>query len=243
MVTSAPSETTGGPFGRHTRGLGPLDRVFRGPSAARYCLCGFVHRCFRHMERLGTRACHCQRTLSYLFWQMGLTNSHNWHSSWTYVQPNHPLHHLPCLLHAFGPSIMTLFRFVLARRRVLIYTRVPVSPSRSASFNSLASRLSESTRPDDGSRGNSIDQTAAEVGAAPVVEPACVLARVAADICFGWRSEMDVPGLASAAEGAIPVLGMVGLDSIEKLGEETMKKTGWIACALFDLLCWTCCVA
>ncbi|KAB5590268.1 Protein LCHN [Ceratobasidium theobromae] len=153
-----------------------------------------------------------------------------WEHELATASPNHPLHHLPCLLHAFGPSIMTLFRFVLARRRVLIYTRVPVSPSRSASFNSLASRLSESTRPDDGSRGNSIDQTAAEVGAAPVVEPACVLARVAADICFGWRSEMDVPGLASAAEGAIPVLGMVGLDSIEKLGEETMKKTGWIAC-------------
>ncbi|KAH7334132.1 hypothetical protein B0J17DRAFT_675501 [Rhizoctonia solani] len=148
-----------------------------------------------------------------------------WEHELSIASPNHPLHHLPCLLHAFGPSIMTLFRFVLARRRVLIYTRVPVPPSRSPSLNSLPARFSESnaTRP-------SIDQTAAEAGAAPVVEPACVLARVAADICFGWRSEMDVPGLATGESHSIPVLGMVGLDSIEKLEEEAMRRTGWIAC-------------
>ncbi|CAE6486496.1 hypothetical protein RSOLAG22IIIB_13177 [Rhizoctonia solani] len=146
-----------------------------------------------------------------------------WEHELSIASPNHPLHHLPCLLHAFGPSIMTLFRFVLARRRVLIYTRVPVPPSRSGSLNSLTTRFSESepTRP-------SIDQTAAEAGAAPVVEPACVLARVAADICFGWKSEMDVPGL--GAGESIPVLGMVGLDSIEKLEEEGMRRSGWIAC-------------
>lgn len=67
------------------------------------------------------------------------------------------------------------------------------------------------------------------------MEPACVLARVAADICFGWRSELDVPGLGGAgfegAEGgAIPVLGMVGLDAIERLGEDSLKRSGWIAC-------------
>ncbi|CAE6536150.1 unnamed protein product [Rhizoctonia solani] len=147
-----------------------------------------------------------------------------WEHELSIASPNHPLHHLPCLLHAFGPSIMTLFRFVLARRRVLIYTRVPVPPSRSGSLNSLASRFSESEmRP-------SIDQTAAEAGAAPVVEPACVLARVAADICFGWRPENDVPGLGSGDAQSIPVLGMVGLDSIEKLEEEGMKRSGWIAC-------------
>ncbi|CAE6338979.1 unnamed protein product [Rhizoctonia solani] len=148
-----------------------------------------------------------------------------WEHELSIASPNHPLHHLPCLLHAFGPSIMTLFRFVLARRRVLIYTRVPVPPSRSGSLNSLASRFSESDpmRP-------SIDQTAAEAGAAPVVEPACVLARVAADICFGWRSEMEVPGIGGKDEHSIPVLGMVGLDSIEKLEEEGMKRSGWIAC-------------
>ncbi|KDN37473.1 hypothetical protein RSAG8_10135, partial [Rhizoctonia solani AG-8 WAC10335] len=146
-----------------------------------------------------------------------------WEHELSIASPNHPLHHLPCLLHAFGPSIMTLFRFVLSRRRVLIYTRVPVPPSRSGSLNSLPTRFSESDPMRPG-----IDQTAAEAGAAPVVEPACVLARVAADICFGWKSEMDVPGL--GAGEAIPVLGMVGLDSIEKLEEEGMRRTGWIAC-------------
>ncbi|KAG8792032.1 hypothetical protein FRC12_007465 [Ceratobasidium sp. 428] len=144
-----------------------------------------------------------------------------WEHELSTASPNHPLHHLPCLLHAFGPSIMTLFRFVLARRRVLIYTRVPTSASRS-SFNSLASRQSEeSTSP------SVVDQTV-EAGAAPVVEPACVLARVAADICFGWRSEIDPAG--DGPEGAIPVLGMVGLDAIEKLGEDSLKRSGWIAC-------------
>ncbi|KAG8740951.1 hypothetical protein FRC10_003521 [Ceratobasidium sp. 414] len=72
-----------------------------------------------------------------------------------------------------------------------------------------------------------VDQTV-EAGAAPVVEPACVLARVAADICFGWRSEMDLGG--EAPEPAIPVLGMVGLDAIEKLSEDALKRSGWIAC-------------
>ncbi|KAG9093648.1 hypothetical protein FS749_014021, partial [Ceratobasidium sp. UAMH 11750] len=91
-----------------------------------------------------------------------------WEHELSTASPNHPLHHLPCLLHAFGPSIMTLFRFVLARRRVLIYTRVPTSASRS-SFNSLASRQSEDTT------ASVVDQTV-EAGAAPVVEPACVLA-------------------------------------------------------------------
>ncbi|KAG8683556.1 hypothetical protein FRC08_014213 [Ceratobasidium sp. 394] len=143
-----------------------------------------------------------------------------WEHELSTASPNHPLHHLPCLLHAFGPSIMTLFRFVLARRRVLIYTRVPTSASRS-SFNSLASRQSEDTT------ASVVDQTV-EAGAAPVVEPACVLARVAADICFGWRSDMDLGG--EAPEPAIPVLGMVGLDAIEKLGEDALKRSGWIAC-------------
>ncbi|QRV95416.1 LCHN protein [Ceratobasidium sp. AG-Ba] len=139
-----------------------------------------------------------------------------WEHELATASPNHPLHHLPCLLHAFGPSIMILFRFVLARRRVLIYTRVPTSASRS-SFNSLASRQSA-----DSNTESVVDQTV-EAGAAPVVEPACVLARVAADICFGWK---DGPGASDGPE----VLGMIGLDAIEKLGDEGLKRTGWIAC-------------
>ncbi|KAF8752769.1 hypothetical protein RHS01_07431 [Rhizoctonia solani] len=107
------------------------------------------------------------------------------------------------------------------RIRPKYHDPLPIRP-RSGSLNSLASRFSESDpmRP-------SIDQTAAEAGAAPVVEPACVLARVAADICFGWRSEMEVPGIGGKDEHSIPVLGMVGLDSIEKLEEEGMKRTNF----------------
>ncbi|QRV95424.1 hypothetical protein RhiJN_23442 [Ceratobasidium sp. AG-Ba] len=105
---------------------------------------------------------------------------------------------------------MILFRFVLARRRVLICTRVPTPASRS-SFNPLASRPSA-----DSSAERVVDQTV-EAGAAPVVEPACVLARVAADICFGWK---DAPGASKGPE----VLGMIGLDAIEQLGDEGLKR-------------------
>lgn len=38
----------------------------------------------------------------------------------------HPLFHLPHLLRIIGPSFLTIFKYVLSRRRVLIYTRAPI---------------------------------------------------------------------------------------------------------------------
>ncbi|KAF8525184.1 hypothetical protein BU17DRAFT_41847 [Hysterangium stoloniferum] len=50
----------------------------------------------------------------------------------------------------------------------------------------------------------------------PPVEPACILAQIAADICGGG--------------GAPNVLGMVGIGHIEKLDTESRGGHGWIAC-------------
>ncbi|KAF8585278.1 hypothetical protein K439DRAFT_1388555 [Ramaria rubella] len=86
---------------------------------------------------------------------------------------DHPVLHLPHLLRILGPSSLTLYKHVLARRRVLIYTN-------------------------------------------PAVEPACILARIASDIC----GEGDRPN----------VLGMVGINDLDKLNTESWRGNGWIAC-------------
>jgi DENN domain-containing protein 11 len=90
------------------------------------------------------------------------------------IQPDHPALHLPHLLRILGPSSLTLYKHVLARRRVLIYTN-------------------------------------------PCVEPACILARIASDIC----GEDDRPN----------VLGIVGINDYDKLNTESWRGNGWIACA------------
>ncbi|KAF8516482.1 hypothetical protein JB92DRAFT_2910206 [Gautieria morchelliformis] len=86
---------------------------------------------------------------------------------------DHPALHLPHLLRILGPSSLTLYKHVLARRRVLIYTN-------------------------------------------PCVEPACILARIASDIC----GEGDRPN----------VLGMVGINDYDKLNTESWRGNGWVAC-------------
>lgn len=91
----------------------------------------------------------------------------------TLLKSDHPVLHLPHLLRILGPSSLTLYKHVLARRRVLIYTN-------------------------------------------PCVEPACILARIASDIC----GEGDRPN----------VLGMVGINDYDKLNTESWRGNGWIAC-------------
>ncbi|KIJ40343.1 hypothetical protein M422DRAFT_780791 [Sphaerobolus stellatus SS14] len=97
----------------------------------------------------------------------------DWEEELTSDNKHHPALHLPHLLRILGPSSLTLYKHVLARRRVLIYTN-------------------------------------------PAVEPACILARIASDIC----GEEDRP----------TVLGMVGINDMDKLTEESFKGHGWIAC-------------
>ncbi|KAF8337377.1 uncharacterized protein EI90DRAFT_2991674 [Cantharellus anzutake] len=38
------------------------------------------------------------------------------------LHPDHPLHRLPLLINILGPSTVTVFKYVLARKRIMIYT-------------------------------------------------------------------------------------------------------------------------
>jgi len=97
----------------------------------------------------------------------------NWEQEFSTDSSHHPALHLPHLLRILGPSSLTLYKHVLARRRILIYTN-------------------------------------------PVVEPACILAHIASDLC--------------GQEDRINVLGIVGINAMDKITEETRKGHGWIAC-------------
>jgi len=66
--------------------------------------------------------------------------------------------------------------------------------------------------------------------AQPPVEPACILAYIAADICFGDR-ERQQAGTGHAYLSQQPsVLGLVTLNDLDTLQSETWAGTGWIAC-------------
>ncbi|OCH89520.1 hypothetical protein OBBRIDRAFT_888367 [Obba rivulosa] len=109
-----------------------------------------------------------------------------------------PTVHLPHLLRILGPSSLTLYKHVLGRRRILIYTLPPV-------------------------------------------EAACVLCQVAADVCWeaqrggldvdgGDEDEEDPPRLTGKSAQGMRVLGMVTLNDLERLEDESEKGRGWIAC-------------
>ncbi|TFY60215.1 hypothetical protein EVJ58_g5293 [Rhodofomes roseus] len=106
-----------------------------------------------------------------------------------------PTIHLPHLLRILGPSSLTLYKHVLGRRRILIYTLPPV-------------------------------------------EAACILCQVAADICYQCQAgDVDAPTDDDDTQAAprlkgkgVKVLGMVTLNDVSKLEEESKSGRGWIAC-------------
>lgn len=109
-----------------------------------------------------------------------------------------PTIHLPHLLRILGPSSLTLYKHVLGRRRILIYTLPPV-------------------------------------------EAACILCQVAADLCYQCQmGEADTPiddddtqpapKLMGKSTEGVKVLGMVTLNDLSKLEEESKSSRGWIAC-------------
>lgn len=109
----------------------------------------------------------------------------------------HPALHLPHLLRILGPSSLILYKYVLARKRILIYTNPPV-------------------------------------------EPACVLARIAADIVGvsgDWSADsgksIDVPSNGRQKDNRPQILGMVGIIDVGKLTEH--QDCGWIACNVAKL--------
>ncbi|KZT66324.1 hypothetical protein DAEQUDRAFT_813671 [Daedalea quercina L-15889] len=108
-----------------------------------------------------------------------------------------PTIHLPHLLRILGPSSLTLYKHVLGRRRILIYTLPPV-------------------------------------------EAACILCQVAADICYQWQNgdadapidhdTQPAPRLKGKSIEGVKVLGMITLNDLSKLDEESKSGRGWIAC-------------
>ena len=109
-----------------------------------------------------------------------------------------PTIHLPHLLRILGPSSLTLYKHVLGRRRILIYTLPPV-------------------------------------------EAACILCQVAADLCYQCQTEhvddlvddddtQPAPRLKGKNAEGVKVLGMVTLNDMQKLEEESKSGRGWIAC-------------
>lgn len=107
-----------------------------------------------------------------------------------------PTLHLPHLLRVLGPSTLTLYKHVLGRRRILIYTLPPV-------------------------------------------EAACILCRVAADMCY--ESQADHQSVSAEGGGhcrklkgkckeGIDVLGMVTLNDLDTLDHLGKRGRGWIAC-------------
>lgn len=108
------------------------------------------------------------------------------------ILKTNPAIHLPHMLRILGPSSLTLYKHVLGRRRILIYT-------------------------------------------APPVEAACILCHVAADMCLedqisggGDSGLPDRPK--SQSKDSIKVLGVVTLNDLDRLEQESKSSRGWIAC-------------
>jgi hypothetical protein len=118
-----------------------------------------------------------------------------------------PTMHLSHLIRILGPSIFTLYKHVLGRRRILIFTLPPV-------------------------------------------EAACNLCQVAADLCFDNQLEQSAPSLLiddlddtmstwtagtppklkGKCKDGLKVLGMITLNDMDRLDQESEAGTGWIAC-------------
>lgn len=125
-----------------------------------------------------------------------------------YATRNTPTHHLPHLLRILGLSSLTLYKFVLSRRRVLIYTLPPVEVAGVLAW--IASDLSREHHmfPRNHSLGKPIPNLFAP---------------------------LQQQQKASAAEDELPpesptVLGMVTLSDLQRLERESESGRGWIAC-------------
>lgn len=117
-----------------------------------------------------------------------------------------PTIHLPHLLRILGPSSLTLYKYILGRRRVLVYTAPPVEAAcvlcQVAADICFEDQISEQPRADSSS---SIPQE-------------------------GESSTASAPQFRGRSSLPIKVLGMVTLNDIDKLERETATGRGWIAC-------------
>lgn len=128
--------------------------------------------------------------------------------------PSTPTLHLPHLLRILGPSTLTLYKHVLGRRRILIYTLPPVEPAcvlchvaADLCFEAQCKTFYGGSGPHDtdDEEGEHSDGSSARGGGLPT-------------------------RLSGRSREGITVLGMVTLSDLDKMHHEGKTGRGWIAC-------------
>ncbi|GJJ12890.1 hypothetical protein Clacol_007136 [Clathrus columnatus] len=137
----------------------------------------------------------------------------------------HPLHNLPLFLRIFGPSFVTVYKYVLARHRVVIYlppgasNNIPSQESHKAkddiSVSSISDRPAESEDPASNS-GKATDT------AAPLLARPCELASSLAHIFSALCGGKDRPCALGFLDGSSPHNALFD-DSLD-------SGSGWVAC-------------
>ncbi|KAI6145014.1 hypothetical protein BKA82DRAFT_652193 [Pisolithus tinctorius] len=128
--------------------------------------------------------------------------------------PSTPTLHLPHLLRILGPSTLTLYKHVLGRRRILIYTLPPVEPAcvlchvaADLCFEAQCKTFYGGSGPHDtdDEEGEHSDGSGARGSGLPT-------------------------RLSGRSREGITVLGMVTLSDLDKMHHEGKTGRGWIAC-------------
>ncbi|KAF9233259.1 hypothetical protein BU15DRAFT_90420 [Melanogaster broomeanus] len=112
-----------------------------------------------------------------------------------------PTLHLPHMLRILGPSALTLYKHVLGRRRILIYTLPPVEAA------------------------CILCQVAADICYEAQLGPSLLASEGVEDPSAWYRTRV----VGKSKEG-IKVLGMVTLNDLDKMHHEGKTGRGWIAC-------------
>ena len=127
-----------------------------------------------------------------------------------YASSNTPTHHLPHLLRILGLSSLTLYKFVLSRRRILIFTLPPVEVA-----GILAWIASDICRDHHMSpRNHALGQPMPDLFSSSQQKQQ------------QRKAEDDEDVLAESPT----VLGMVTLSDLQRLERESESGRGWIAC-------------
>lgn len=115
-----------------------------------------------------------------------------------------PTLHLPHLLRALGPSSLTLYKHILGRRRVLIYTTPPIEPA------------------------CVLCQVAADMCFEAQTSPSFSLDEPSS---LSFSSSSSSKGkLKDSSRAGVKVLGVVTLHDLDRLNEESLDGRGWVAC-------------
>ncbi|TDL23422.1 hypothetical protein BD410DRAFT_820784 [Rickenella mellea] len=119
-----------------------------------------------------------------------------------YASPHTPTPHLPHLLRILGLSSLTLYKFALTRRRILIYTLPPVEVACNLAW--IAADLCREHHMSSGSHTSGI-------------------------LIEGLYGE-SIRRKPDVSRESLSVLGMITLNDIGRLESESEKGRGWIAC-------------